>query len=107
MLLETSELPPMSARIFSAPDGTLWQAWSVIPGQHSDWPANARRHLPDEMAAGWICFESPTEKRRLHPIPAGWDDADDDALRGHCAAAEPVRPRTSSSAAPAVQDAAA
>jgi hypothetical protein len=25
------------------------------------------------FADGWLCFESPSEKRRLAPIPAGWE----------------------------------
>lgn len=81
----------MGVRSFTSPDGTSWQAWCVIPGQHADWPEHARRHLPEAMAAGWVCFESATEKRRLQPIPAGWDERPDADLWDFCLSAQPVR----------------
>jgi hypothetical protein len=28
--------------------------------------------LPEGYRSGWLCFESPTEKRRLTPLPSGW-----------------------------------
>ena len=88
----------MAARIFSAPDGTLWQAWTVVPGEHADWPSHARRHLPDSLAGGWVCFESASEKRRLSPIPTRWDDCDEGELWGLCSSAEPVRRRLDAAA---------
>ena len=27
-----------------------------------------------ELADGWLCFESGSEKRRVAPIPAGWEE---------------------------------
>ena len=80
----------MAERSFTAPDGTLWQAWNVVPGEHSNWPANARRHLPAALADGWLCFESASEKRRLHPIPQGWEERSDADLWSFCAGAQPV-----------------
>ncbi|HEX8830707.1 MAG TPA: hypothetical protein VF705_06040 [Longimicrobium sp.] len=32
------------------------------------------------LESGWLCFESGSEKRRLSPIPPGWDEAPDDEL---------------------------
>ena len=84
----------MAERSFTGPDGTLWQAWDVVPGQHLDWPAQARRHLPEALGGGWLCFESPAEKRRLHPIPAAWEHQSDVDLLRFCADAAPVRRRT-------------
>ena len=94
----------MAERSFTGPDGTSWQAWDVVPGQHADWPAHARQHLPEAMSEGWLCFESAGEKRRLHPIPAGWEGGSDDDLRAFCRDARPVERRLPSGppAAPAV-----
>jgi hypothetical protein len=63
-----------------------------------------RRGLPDSgprvrmapnMSAGWLAFESGTERRRVSPIPPGWEEASDSELAGLCAKANPavVRPR--------------
>ena len=56
-------------------------------------PSRTRgRLLPDEMAAGWLCFDSPGEKRRLYPIPDGWDESAETELWQMCRDARPVRP---------------
>lgn len=81
----------MAARSFTAPDGTSWQAWDVVPDQNADWPAQAMRHLPEVLGSGWLCFESSSEKRRLYPIPADWDTEDDVELWSHCQRAAPAR----------------
>ena len=81
----------MAARTFVAPDGTSWQAWDVIPGQHANWPEQARRTLPAALGGGWLCFASATEKRRLYPIPAAWDAASDLQLWAHCLDASVVQ----------------
>ena len=83
----------MAERSFSGPDGTPWQAWDVVPGQHSDWPTHARQHLPQAMSEGWLCFECDDEKRRLHPIPGGWEALGDDELWALSRQAEPVKRR--------------
>jgi len=80
----------MAERSFTGLDGTSWQAWDVVPGQHADWPAHARQHLPEAMSEGWLCFECAGEKRRLHPIPPGWASGSDDDLRAFCRDASPV-----------------
>ena len=87
----------MASRSFIGPDGTSWQAWDVVPGQHSDWPTHARAHLPESMSQGWLCFECEGEKRRLHPIPDSWDTVSDDDLWALCRGAEPVQRRLSES----------
>lgn len=33
---------------------------------------------------GWLTFESLVEKRRLVPIPSGWEEASNSALRALC-----------------------
>jgi hypothetical protein len=43
------------------------------------------------LEAGWVCFQSESEKRRLAPRPQGWDEAADDALERFCEDAQPAR----------------
>jgi hypothetical protein len=83
----------MPERTFTAPDGTRWQAWDVVPSQHADWSEKALRHLPDVLADGWLVFESAMEKRRMHPIPPGWETEGELRLREYCVRAEPVTRR--------------
>lgn len=90
----------MATRTFTDSAGTVWQAWNVVPGENLDWPAHARSHLPSALADGWLCFESQAEKRRLHPIPGGWEESSDADLAAYCASAEPVRRAARSPAAP-------
>lgn len=33
---------------------------------------------------GWLCFEGGADRRRLAPIPAGWEDCDAAALEAYC-----------------------
>jgi hypothetical protein len=44
------------------------------------------------MAGGWLCFDSPEEKRRLYPIPPDWHQSAEGDLLQMCRAARPVRP---------------
>lgn len=83
----------MAARSFSAPDGRTWQAWNVNPREHTDWPQRARLHLPELMVEGWLCFEAEDEKRRLQPVPQGWERGTEEELWSYCCRAEPVRKR--------------
>lgn len=86
----------MGYRVFRDSQGTEWQAWDVVPQlterreverrvriapvEHAD-----RRRAQDRrvikgrrptltagLDSGWLCFENPEEKRRLAPIPDGW-----------------------------------
>jgi len=43
-----------------------------------------RVNLGSEMARGWLAFESATERRRLCPIPAKWEDASTEQLEEFC-----------------------
>lgn len=82
----------MAARTFRDAEGVEWQAWQVLPGQQLETPTGTARLLPEGMAEGWITFESPSEKRRLYPIPAGWTELSTDQLAALCRSAHPVRP---------------
>jgi putative SOS response-associated peptidase YedK len=46
---------------------------------------NQRRiTLSQGYGRGWLTFESLVEKRRLVPIPSGWEEASNAALRALC-----------------------
>lgn len=50
-----------------------WDVWDVRP--------ETRTHrLGNELDNGWLCFQSGSTRRRLHPIPAGWEQASDTYL---------------------------
>lgn len=51
-------------------------------------------HLPEEYREGWLAFESAYgEKRRLAPVPEGWEALTDEELAAHCARATPQATR--------------
>lgn len=68
--------------------GVEWRVCEVTPRQLARLPAH-RRVLP-ELRAGWLCFESAREKRRLARYPADWSALDDAELAGLCARAAPA-----------------
>ena len=56
--------------------GVEWRVWDVFPSAGGSDPVTDT--LPGSLkntafANGWLCFESQSEKRRLAPIPAGWE----------------------------------
>ena len=114
----------MPWRTFRASDGAEWHVWSVIPGALPEmerrrgydrrspdpvilYTGSERRINPDrrtrgtlisaEMCAGWLTFESEGGRRRLAPIPPGWERLSDEALERLCQRAQP---RTVDGAAP-------
>jgi hypothetical protein len=46
-----------------------------------------RMRIAAPLAAGWLCFECTTEKRRLVPVPPGWQRMSDRGLEELCARA--------------------
>jgi hypothetical protein len=56
----------------------------------------------DEHKAGWLTFESARTRKRLVPIPRGWEEATSERLELMCRAAEVVR--RASGAAPLTPD---
>jgi hypothetical protein len=79
----------MAYREFTDSEGIQWRVWDTYPSSVSN--------VRSIYAAGWLGFESATERRRLHPVPAGWDSAPEDALCAWLAAATPVAPRQTES----------
>jgi hypothetical protein len=93
----------MPHRQFVDDDGAVWAVWDVRPaavGQTLDPRLAALRSgramLPEvsrALAEGWLCFESEAEKRRLAPIPPGWDSFSAGELLRLCESAVGVRRR--------------
>lgn len=97
----------MTHRIIRDPSGQSWDVWQVEPLVWNDITreveggvARADAHelaLPSlidpALANGWLCFESRGERRRLAPIPLGWERMTDSELEALCAWAAVV-PRT-------------
>ena len=96
----------MSHRQFVDEDGAVWAVWDVRPladAQALDprlaAPLRAGSGIVPEMnrvmAEGWLCFESVAGKRRLAPIPPGWDSCSPADLVRLCASASAARRRGS------------
>jgi hypothetical protein len=75
-------------REFRAVDGQRWEVWETHPRRETD-----PERIAPELAGGWLAFESPSEKRRLAPIPDEWAALSDEDLATLCAQATFVRER--------------
>lgn len=91
----------MAYREFTDEGGTTWRAWDTYPGS----AANVR----PGFEGGWLGFECEGERRRLAPVPDGWEEASDAELREMLARAQPNRPTRAvpADATPAPEPAAA
>jgi hypothetical protein len=79
----------MAIRDFTDSAGIDWRVWSTTP--------RAGAVYEESHKAGWLTFESATTRKRLAPIPRGWEEASPERLDLMCRAAEIVR-RTSGAA---------
>jgi hypothetical protein len=52
-----------------------------------------RLKMGEQYSAGWLAFESSSERRRLSPIPPGWDQLGEPVLASLCEKANPVTVR--------------
>ena len=77
----------MAVREFTDSKGVDWRVWNTRP--------SISLLYGEELRNGWLTFESPTERRRLAPIPGGWEDVSNDRLELMCRAASEVSSRTS------------
>jgi hypothetical protein len=108
----------MGYRTFLDSKGKRWEVWLVTPAaaerRKADrraatagaegFASSERRRTPDrrkapfrrsvavasEYSQGWLCFESEGEKRRLAPVPPGWEEAGPDRLSSWLQAAKRV-----------------
>jgi hypothetical protein len=71
-------------REYTDKDGTPWRVWDVYLTPRG--AASSTRQFAD----GWLCFESPTEKRRLAPIPREWELCEGSLLEEMCARASSI-----------------
>jgi hypothetical protein len=103
----------MPHRQFVDSKQTTWEVWDVEPGQ-----AERRRHPADRrgssrrsgerrqvedrsrvrvssnLVQGWLAFQSKHDRRRLAPIPVGWESMDASALEQLCEQAKSIgKPR--------------
>ena len=64
-------------RGFTDSTGVEWRVWEVFPSRaptSGSAEALSRSSLKETpFANGWLCFESANAKRRLAPIPPGWE----------------------------------
>ena len=101
----------MPLREFRDHTGVRWLVWEVQPqtaaqrrsggvpmlavtGDHSLDATEARVRISDDLARGWLVFESPDERRRLAPVPELWADAslpELEELLGRAGRARPPR----------------
>lgn len=79
-------------RGFTDSTGVEWRVWEVFPTKTGPtFVGSSHASLKETpFANGWLCFESPAEKRRLAPIPDGWEFRDITALEELCRVAAPV-----------------
>jgi hypothetical protein len=111
----------MALRTFVDSAGNEWQVFDVVPRATERRSQNrrstkaealeeerrdrdrrltvgGRSGLNPSVAQAWLTFEHDADRRRLSPIPAGWQRSTDAELEEYCRAARAVR-RESASAA--------
>ena len=88
----------MPMREFADALGQIWQAWDTHPkgvthvskGEtaFTRFVANTAKRegrepttVRDQYAEGWLTFKLANDRRRLTPIPEGWELADDATLQ--------------------------
>lgn len=85
----TMKLPPAS-RYIRDTRGALWDLWEVKPRVIGQVEGPCRRRARMELAGGWLYFTSGTDRRRLVPVPFGWQFLPDAELERLITAARPV-----------------
>jgi hypothetical protein len=81
--------PSGTHRVFVDGHGERWDIWAVYPKARGT-PSSVLRGTFRE---GWLCLESPSQKRRLSPIPSEWESLSEQELGELCAKADVVAPR--------------
>jgi len=80
----------MALRELRDESGVLWTVYDVHP--------STLRHgslqIREELASGWLCFQSDAAKRRLVGIPEQWEQMEDGALMSLMTAAALVTAST-------------
>ncbi|GAC1686889.1 MAG: hypothetical protein NVS9B3_05370 [Gemmatimonadaceae bacterium] len=70
----------MPIRQFRDSSGARWEVWETTPD--SLHPVTRAEDYMHALGGGWLTFDRADrgDKRRLHPIPVGWEDAPDAEL---------------------------
>jgi hypothetical protein len=81
----------MPLREYKDREGTKWRVWDITPDSLHE-SARSGAYLQG-FVDGWLVFENEdaTEKRRLYPVPRGWEEEDSEELERLRESAEPVR----------------
>jgi len=66
----------------------VWDVWEVTTAS-----APRRILVQPELQSGWLAFQCGEQRRRLAPLPIGWDEMSDHALLGLMDQASPILPR--------------
>jgi hypothetical protein len=87
----SAPLPPTSAvpQVSSFVDDDA-RDWEVRAIRDPLLPERRVRLLHPSYADGWLLFTSGVERRRLAPLPVGWQLASEAQLRAWCASATRV-----------------
>ncbi len=99
----------MPHRQFTDSKSTRWEVWDVEPShaerrasppdrRKSARTSGERRRVEDrsrvrirsDLSHGWLAFESKHDRRRLAPIPTGWEVFDASALEQLCQRARSI-----------------
>lgn len=88
----------MSYRVVTDRTGAAWQVWTVHPTRRG---ASSAFTVAPEYTTGWLAFErlddgadpSAREKRRLAPVPNGWEQSSEADVLRLLASATPVATR--------------
>ena len=83
--------PTPQHRTFVDSAGVEWTVWAVHP---EDRQVTRATRLRGTYSQGWLAFESEAGKRRLTPIPAGWEQVSEAELERMCTTAEQALQRT-------------
>ena len=74
----------MALRAFVDENGVRWEVRYIMPTTpNRPHEGKVIRHsgaYPRQFLNGWLSFDSPAEKRRLAPVPEGWETASDEQL---------------------------
>lgn len=73
----------VAIRVFTDSHGVEWRVWSTVP-------SNAGSVAPD-LRDGWLSFDSGSQRRRIGPIPPGWESTSTERLELLCRIATPSR----------------
>lgn len=97
----------MAHREFTDSTRVTWDVWDVYPtlGDRRVPTGDRRRFMREtvdrrtafnaarvspEYVHGWLAFQSGAERRRLAPVPHGWENLDAHSLERLCQVATPV-----------------